>query len=133
MFSWKREIKITFSEAIETEENFFPQKSASWCDQLNEVVNKLTRKLFLAKFPFWEFYVCITGPGVICFTFVVYTSLLVISWFWRNLLGCLLFWAPTCFLMVVLLCYFLLSFSWEMAKPSTDFQTITIWVVSLDY
>ena len=55
--------------------------SASWCDQLNEVVNKLTRKLFLAKFRLWEFSVCITG--VICFTFV-YTSLLVISWFWRN-------------------------------------------------
>ena len=35
----------------------------------------------------------------------------------KFLLGCFLFWAPTCFL--VLLCYFLLSFSWEMAKPST--------------
>ena len=73
--------------------------SVKWsCKQTN-------KKTLLAKFPLWEFSVCITG--VICFTFV-YTSLLVISWFWRNsYLGVFCFGHPPVFWYFSAISYYL--------------------------
>ena len=73
--------------------------SVKWsCKQTN-------KKTFLAKFPLWEFSVCITE--VICFTFV-YTSSLVISWFWRNsYLGAFCFGHPPVFWYFSAISYYL--------------------------
>ena len=49
---WK--IIKMFKEVNETEEIFFSILSASWCDQLNDGVNKLTRRKLLL----WQKFLC---------------------------------------------------------------------------
>lgn len=132
MFSWKREIKKHSVKQLKLWRKLFPTKvcflmwSVKWsCKQTN-------KKTFFGKNSFVGI-LCVYNRArghlfYFCCLYKLTSYFLILKKF---LLGCFLFWAPTCFL--VLLYYFLLSFSWEMAKPSTDFQTITIWVVSMDY
>ena len=78
---------------------------ASWCGQLNEGANKLTRRDFLwQKFLLRECLcvgkVSITYRGHFYLTFVLWSVtgyLVILKWFCMSLFGHLSFWAPTHF------------------------------------
>ena len=81
--TYKHYLKWKVISCKQAKINCFLQKSASWCDQLNKVVNTLTigKNLFAKKTPLWEW--------------------LLYNVCWMSIFGIFSFWAPTCFMEAV--------------------------------
>ena len=96
--------------------------SVKWsCKQTN-------KKTFFGKISFVGIF-CVYNRGHL-FYFCLYklpSYFLILKKF---LLGCFLFWAPTCFL--VLLCYFLLSFPVKW-KLNESFEYNKVWSLKINF
>ena len=90
LLRWRR-VEDVFKTCLEGQQMFAGKwMSASWCDQLNEGVIKLTRRkpFFVAKSSLWE---GLYTTGVICFTFVLRgrtSYFLILIFFYMTLFGC---------------------------------------------
>lgn len=88
--------------------------SVKWsCKQTN-------KKTFFGKISFVGIF-CVYNRGHL-FYFCLYKLTSYFLILKKFLLGCFLFWAPTCFL--VLLCYFLLSFPERWPNPQLIFKLL---------